>query len=376
MSYYFSGEKNTNISEEIRKGDYNFFSGKSFFVADTFRLIKIINIFISFILNLLYILSYIKTKRKKRNNKKNSFSFILIINILIANFLHTFSFLFNWMLNVKDNYYELLVDNNNYHIGGLLIGNPLNSMTICSLQGFLMVYSSLSQDFLINVLFYFMNNSEIPSKFKLRLLLLICGYLIPLLFSFIYLVTDNIGINERYCFIKKFGFDKGYHFNKLNYISLSIVLYVFRGANLIISSLFLYKIIKYIRKEKLKNIYIVKILIILITQVISISIEIIFFILDLTIKSNDDLITSDIFLCVNTLDGIFFPLIFSLSNSTYSNLFFSKTRNETMTSVTEYDNNRFESLDSPQGKVEIDDDEKIRFTLVQFIDTNNFDISF
>ena len=114
----------------------------------------------------------------------------------------------------------------------------------------------------------------------------------------------------------------------------------------------------------------------LITQVISISIEIIFFILDQTKKSNDDLTISDIFLCINTLDGIFFPLIFSLSNSTYSNLFFSKTRNETMTTVTEYDNNRFESLDSPQGKVEIDDDEKIRFTLVQFIDTNNFDISF
>ena len=192
MNYYFLGEKNTNISEEIRKGDYNFFSGKSFFVADAFRLIKIINIFISFILNLLYILSYIKTKRKKRNNKKNSFSFILIINILIANFLHTFSFIFNWMVNVRDNYYELPVDNNNYHIGGLLIGNPLNSITMCSLQGFLMIYSSLSQDFLINVLFYFINNSEIPSKFKLRLLLLICGYLIPLLFSFIYLVTDNI----------------------------------------------------------------------------------------------------------------------------------------------------------------------------------------
>ena len=200
-----------NISEQIKDGDYNFFSASAFFVNDVFRLIKFIIIFISFILNLLYIISYIKIKAaKKIKYKKNSFSFLVIINILIVNFIHSSSYLLNWMRYVKNDYYEFSLDENHknkkYHIGGLLIGNPKNIEWVCSLQGYLMIFSSLSQDSLINVFFYFINNSEIPKKLKSRIILIIFGYAIPFLFSIIYIITKSVGINFRFCYVKKFYF--------------------------------------------------------------------------------------------------------------------------------------------------------------------------
>ena len=81
------------------------------------------------------------------------------------------------MRYVKNDYYEFSLDENHknkkYHIGGLLIGNPKNKEWVCSLQGYLMIFSSLSQDSLINVFFYFINNSEIPKKLKSRIILII-----------------------------------------------------------------------------------------------------------------------------------------------------------------------------------------------------------
>lgn len=388
MKYNFLKENNTNkttISEEIRKGDYDFFSIELFFAADWVRIIKIIIIFISFLLNLLYIISYIKTKLRKKQPQKNnlSFCFILIIIILIINFLHTFSFLLDWMIYVENDYYELVADNNVYHIGGLLIGNPSNSMTMCSIQGLLMIFSSLSQDALINIFFYFMDKTEIPDKTTLKLMLIFLGFLIPLLFSFIYLISGNIGINERYCFIKKFNFDSnGYHFNEELFLTPSILLYSFRGINLIISLIFLYRMIKYIRQENISNKYIIKILIILITQILSISFELTYFILDQVIKNDTIYDISDTFLILNTLDSIIFPLIFSFANSTFKNLFCYKERNASEITVTEDGNKYFESYDSSFEASEKVNNEKEkekeikRFSLVQFIDTNNFDISF
>ena len=73
---------------------------------------------------------------------------MLIINILIVNFIHSSSYLFNYMRYVKNDYYEFSLDENHknkkYHIGGLLIGNPKNKEWVCLLQGYLMIFSSLS----------------------------------------------------------------------------------------------------------------------------------------------------------------------------------------------------------------------------------------
>ena len=249
-------------------------------------------------------------------------------------------------------------------------------MTMCKIQGFLIIYSSLSQDFLINIFFYIINTEKTPKKFKLHMMLIIFSFLIPLIFSFIYFITDNIGINERYCHIKKFYFDNNddaYHFNK-SFVVLTVILYLFRGINLVINFIFLYKIIKNIRQDNYNKIFIIRIIIILITQILSITLEIINIICEQTVGYNRKYIISDIFLYINTLDGIIFPLIFSLSNSTYTNLFCMKERTETM--MTEEDFNNYESCDSSAKIDEKDPNEKKRFTLAQCIDSTNFDISF
>ena len=64
-----------NISEQIKDGDYNFFSASAFFVNDVFRLIKFIIIFISFILNLLYIIYKNKSRKENKIQKKFIFFF-------------------------------------------------------------------------------------------------------------------------------------------------------------------------------------------------------------------------------------------------------------------------------------------------------------
>ena len=369
-----------NISEQIKDGDYNFFSASAFFVNDVFRLIKFIIIFISFILNLLYIISYIKIKAaKKIKYKKNSFSFMLIINILIVNFIHSSSYLLNWMRYVKNDYYEFSLDENHknkkYHIGGLLIGNPKNKEWVCLLQGYLMIFSSLSQDSLINVFFYFINNSEIPKKLKSRIILIIFGYAIPFLFSIIYIITKNVGINFRFCYVKKFYFENGYIFNN-NYILVTSVLYGFRFINLIISLIFLFKITQYVKSEDLNKKYILRAAIILITQIITILIDIINILCDFFIDDEKLLIVYDIFLCINTLDCIIFPFIFSLFNSTYRNLFCNLEMNESLATIEEEFNNNPESLDSSLDANSRVQNDKNKFSLVRFVNTNNFDMSF
>ena len=216
------------------------------------------------------------------------------------------------MRYVKNDYYEFSLDENHknkkYHIGGLLIGNPKNKEWVCSLQGYLMIFSSLSQDSLINVFFYFINN-------------------------------------------KKFSFENGYILNN-NYILITSVLYGFRFINLIISLIFLFKITQYVKSEDLNKKYILRAAIILITQIITILIDIINILCDFFIDDEKLLIVYDIFLCINTLDCIIFPFIFSLFNSTYRNLFCKLEMNESLATIEEEFNNNAESLDSSLDEIQ------------------------
>jgi hypothetical protein len=232
----------------------------------------------------------------------------------------------------------------------------------------------LSQDCLINIFFYFINKSEIPGKYELGIIITLFGYLLTFIFSFIYLITNNFGLNFRYCHLKKFSFSSNKYFINNNFIGLTVGLYSFRGINLIISSYFLYKIINYIKKEELDKKYILRICAILITQIINIFLELVDMICDHIANDERLIVISDIFLCINSLDGIILPLIFSLSNSTYSNLFCRQNRTESLATETDFTFN-----DSHENSLEFLEKGAIgkkRFTLVKFMDTNNFDMSF
>ena len=271
----------------IGKGDYNFDISKYFFNADIIRLVIIIFIIISFLVNVLYFITSLKTKFEKEIPQ---IKLILMRNILFINFLHIFSYLYEWVLQNVDGESSLFInkdnnkdfgtkaDNNDkdhFQIGGLLVGN-MNEMEACKAQGFFLVFTSLSQDILIIILFYMINKSSRLSKTKTYIFVFV-GYLCSFIISIIFLAVDEIGLNDKYCFIKKFIFEgsKTYQMNgKFNL--MIIVYYVIRLIFIIISSCILYKITKYLRKNEYGKGYLIRLSSFLMIQIFTIFFGIIY----------------------------------------------------------------------------------------------------
>ena len=369
-------------SNNINKKNYNFYKPIYFFgfgdkdySSDSVRILKLLYILISFILNLLIIISLLKKKKKKF-----SIALILTGNVLIINFIHSFCYSFEWIL--KEEGKNLIIDKNGnsganiadttYEIGGLLIGNP-NNLGVCKFQGFSLIFSALSQDILINIFFYIVNRPKIPNKNLIRIILIVLGYFIPLLISLIYILKDAIGINDKFCYIKKFyKTENSYKYNENYAISITII-YSLRFINLIISSILLYKIIIYVKQNKLKNMYILKLSAILIVQVLTILIGLIYRIFGL-ISESFSRNFARIFLCINTLDAILFPLSYSLSNGIYNHLFCGISTTDNMyLSDDQADVLSNKSTNSSQSA---GNHEEKTFAMVDVKDDNNFDLSY
>ena len=332
-----SDEFNTT---NILTGNYNFDVSKYFFNADIFRLIIIIFIIISFIVNVLYFITSLKTKFKDEILQIN---LILTRNILFINFLHKFSYLYEWVLQNVDNESSLYVnkdngeigtienkdDKNYFRIGGLLVGN-MYKMEACQAQGFFLVFTSLSQDILILILFYMINKSTRLSKAKTCIFLSV-GYLCSFIISIIYLSVNGLGLNDKYCFIKKFIFDekqldKPYQMHSY-FILMIIIYYLIRLIFIIISSILLYKIVQYIKKNEYGKGYLIRLASFLLLQIFSIAFGIMYRIGGMiNEKFSRDFV--DIFLIVNNLDALVFPLFSFFSNNMYLNLCGKKKNDE------------------------------------------------
>ena len=332
-----SDEFNT---ENIQIGNYNFDVSKYFFNADIFRLIIIIFIIISFIVNVLYFITSLKTKFK---NEVLQIKLIFTKNILFINFLHKFSYLYEWVLQNVDNESSLYVnkdngeigtienkdDKNYFRIGGLLVGN-MYKMEACKAQGFFLVFTSLSQDILILILFYMINKSTRLSKAKTCIFLSV-GYLCSFIISIIYLSVNGLGLNDKYCFIKKFIFDekqldKPYQMHSY-FILMIIIYYLIRLIFIIISSILLYKIVQYIKKNEYGKGYLIRLSSFLLLQIFSIAFGIMYRIGGMiNEKFSRDFV--DIFLIVNNLDALVFPLFSFFSNNMYLNLCGKKKNDE------------------------------------------------
>jgi hypothetical protein len=332
-----SDEFNTT---NILTGNYNFDVSKYFFNADIFRLIIIIFIIISFIVNVLYFITSLKTKFK---NEVLQIKLIFTKNILFINFLHKFSYLYEWVLQNVDNESSLYVnkdngeigtienkdDKNYFRIGGLLVGN-MYKMEACKAQGFFLVFTSLSQDIVILILFYMVNKSTRLSKAKTCIFLSV-GYLCSFIISIIYLSVNGLGLNDKYCFIKKFIFDekqldKPYQMHSY-FILMIIIYYLIRLIFIIISSILLYKIVQYIKKNEYGKGYVIRLSSFLLLQIFSIAFGIMYRIGGMiNEKFSRDFV--DIFLIVNNLDALVFPLFSFFSNNMYLNLCGKKKNDE------------------------------------------------
>ena len=380
--------------QNILYGNYSFYSTQYFFgfsngnySSDPVRMIKLLYILISLILNFLIIVFLLKRKKKKFST-----ALILTGNILIMNFIHTFTYSFEWILKEEDERHEKalyitengtvlndipnLNDYKYYEIGGLLVGNPYN-MNACKLQGFFLVFSALSQDILINIFFTIINLANIPSKKCIRLIVLILGYGFPFLTAIVYFIVDGYGINDKFCYIKKFDFSKEekiYTYNKILFRVLIYLTYSFRTINLFIGIYSLVKIILYVRKNKLSNTYIFKSSSILIVQVITILVGLIYRFSGASNESFSRKFTN-IFLCINTLDGILFPLSYSLSNGVYKYLFCGNKKKDSVESFVD-EPDIINSSSSMNSLIRPSPTTDKTYAMIDMKESNNFDLSY
>ena len=373
-----------NYTNILLGNNYNFYRAAYFFgfgdnnySSDSVRFAKLLYILISLILNSLIIISI------KKKKSKYSIGLLLTGNILFINFIHTFSYSFEWVLKESDYNRTLYIseignvlnnktlDSDYYEVGGLLVGN-MNKIGACVTQGFLLVFSAICQDILINIFYFVINRPKIPSERKIKLYLIL-GYCIPILISIIYLLCNQFGLNDKFCYVKKFSYEnESYKFNKY-FPGIVMVIYTLRFFNLIISIYLLFQIYKYVKSNNIQKTYILKSSSILIIQIITISIG---FIYRLT-SAIDDKISRNIaavFLYLNTLDGILFPLIYSLNNGIYRDLFGDSSK---MQSILDDDEevNATETTNNETSVNATGANEKT-FAMVDVKGNNNFDLSY
>ena len=363
------------------KAAYFFGFGDNNYPLDSVRIVKLLYILISLILNSLIIISIVKKKKSKY-----SIGLILTGNILFINFIHTFSYSFEWVLK-ESNYNRTLYitkegyvintnissisisESNYYEVGGLLVGN-MKKIGACVTQGFFLVFSALCQDILINIFFFVINRPKIPSERKVKLYIIL-GYCIPILISIIYLLCNQFGLNDKFCYVKKFSFDNGVYKYNTSFPGTVMVIYAMRLLNLIISIYILFQIFKYVKSNNMQKTYIFKTSSILIIQIITISIG---FIYRLTSAINDKIsrdITT-IFLCLNTLDGILFPLTYSLNNGIFRDLFGNSSKMDSLVDDDEEVNGTETNANSSVNRIGTEK----TFAMVDVKGNNNFDLSY
>ena len=365
----------TEYSEKnIYYGNYSLFTTKSFFgLDDPVRFIKIIYMFINIILNSIIILVIFIRKKKKF-----AAGIELTSNLLIVNFIHTLSYLIQWVIKSDDVKITITNDGTKYSIGGLLIGN-LKNLSMCNIQGFLLICSSISQDCLINVFFYLVNRSSPPSLLYIRVSVIL-GYVFPFLFAILYLSIGAIGINDRFCYVKKFKFDLinqdnfyEYSYNKSFEIYVSII-YIFRTINLGISVYLFIKILKYVRDNNINKKYILKSSMILIIQMATLSLGLIYRLSAVFKKNSFSESFSGVFLLINTIDGILIPLSYSLSNGIYSILYYRIIKRGSMSDSSDDTEDGIDPKGIEESLTSKNDKDKT-FAMLEINSNNNFDLS-
>ena len=298
----------------IRDPNYDFFNAANFLGADYIRIIIIIYIFLSFLLNLFIFFTIFFYKSKK----KMSFSGFITCNILIINFLHTLSYIFNWV--IKNNETETKICKE----GALLIGNVSNT-ALCTFQGCSLIFFSLCQEILNNLLLGYIIFNGKENKPIFILIFALLGYIFPALFVVVFSINDLIGINEKYCYFEKYKLsivsekNSFKYIENTNYIICQGVLYSLRSLNFIGTILFLIKSIIYIIKADNKDHKRETLISSIPTAIVifcSSFIELIFRILFM-ISSEIENKYIGTYLILNTIDSIFLPLSFIIDYKLY-----------------------------------------------------------
>ena len=289
----------------------NFFGG-----TDPIRIVIIIYIFLSFILNTI-IFTTIGFTIKLRKIKFPLATWIML-SVLLMNFFHTFAYFFQWVIKDESiNMYDIKIDDNNkIEVGALLTGNPKNIFG-CTFQGYLLISTSISQDFLINIFFSLVNATNINEQ-RTKILLLVLGIIFPFLFTLFLAVFGGIGINDEFCYVKKFEYSEKEgcveykYYDNFQYVVMAV--YTIRVLNFIVTAFFLRRIWTFVRQKNKPTIYLLKSIFIPIIQLVTVFIGVAYRL----INAFDPEISqklSGVYLILNTVDGVLFPIGFAFQNS-------------------------------------------------------------
>lgn len=304
------------MSRNVTDPNYSFMSVKDFFGAsDYVRIVIIVYIFISFILN---IFNFFAVGIKICKTKNIALSIIVTCGILFVNFSHTFAYLFQWI--IKEGVAKTEDD---VEVGGLLTGNPLN-FSACIAQAFILISSSISQDFIINIFFYMITKDKKELK---RILIIICliilGLIFPIGFTLFYYIIDVLGLNDEFCYVAKFKFliqnNEVVYFSYEYFQLFVMIIYGIRVVNFFVTFFFLIRIIIYVKGMDESKKYILKLIIIPVIQLFTIIVGVLYRILNFFSPVQSAKL-SWLYLILNTLDGVLFPIIFMFQNKVFYSL--------------------------------------------------------
>ena len=305
-------------NDDIDDPNYSIFTAYNFFIGgDYVRVIILLYILFSTILNLLIIVSIIITK------KKLAFVSKITLSIMLINYIHTISYLYQWVIKIPGKTRTIGEEKDRTVVGLLLTGNP-NNMGACQAQAFCLISSSISQDFLINTVFFLINKTKIPNIAHIWIGVLIVAFIVPFAFTLFLLLFGALGINDRFCYINKYIYkgndnDKTYEIYT-NFRLFVTVVYGIRTINLLFSLLMFFNIIKYVMSKKMKLTYIFKMAFILLVQLVTITIGIIYRISSYFSKKFSANFSGP-YLILNTIDGVLFPLSFIITNGIHRILY-------------------------------------------------------
>jgi hypothetical protein len=242
------------------------------------------------------------------------------------NFIHTFSYFFEWVIKEEVELAKAKKDGNDIEVGGLLVGNP-NHLLGCYTQAFLLIFSSLSQDFLINIFFFLVNLSgDVSEKTEryVKYAIILLGFLFPFFFTLILRVSGALGLNDEFCYVTKFTININSNgiteYNYFSYFQTCVnIVYLIRVVNFIATVYFLRKIWIYVKQQNKQKTYLFKSIMIPIIQLSTIGIGVVYRLINfwwpqLSVK------LAKPYLVLNTLDGVLFPIGFAILNDVFIQL--------------------------------------------------------
>lgn len=319
-----------DYSRNVKNPNYSLLTAKDFFGGtDTIRIIIILYIFLSLILNfIIFFVIIISAVRKKKFSLP--LATYVMLGVLLMNFFHTFSYFFEWVIKENVETDKIKVNGEEVEVGGLLIGNPKN-FGGCLTQGFLLIFTSISQDFLINIFFFLVNsttdeNEKVERQAKFYIMSL--GFFFPFIFTLFLRLVGAIGLNDEFCYVKKIDFEIIKDNNNNEIVKYSyfdafqvyvMIVYSIRVINFCFTVYFLKKILYYVREKKESTYYIFKSIFIPIIQLFTIGIGVIYRSLNMFSRGISVKLAGP-YLILNTFDGVLFPVGFILQNNIISQI--------------------------------------------------------